>query len=257
MNYALHITASSRVGLVRTNNEDMLLVDNLLLRNGKMSRTADTSFTDRYLLALADGMGGHAGGEVASAETLSNLKFFFNDLPKGLEPGDFNEAMNNWLRSMNNILASKGVEDIFSRGMGTTLVALAYYEHRYFWINCGDSRLYRLHEGELQQITTDHSYSNLIGSTTKHSPIITNCIGGGCKTSYLDLVECTSIVQPGDTFMLCSDGLSDLVDDREIERLLVGEFDADALCQAAEDEGGRDNVSVIVARIESEAEEKE
>ena len=249
----INITASSRVGLVRTNNEDMLLVDNLLLRNGKMSRTADTSFTDRYLLALADGMGGHAGGEVASAETLSNLKFFFNDLPKGLAPGDFNEAMNDWLRSMNNILESKGVEDPFYRGMGTTFVALAYYEHRFFWINCGDSRLYRLHEGELQQITTDHSYSNLVGSTVKHSPMITNCIGGGCKTSYLDLVECTSIVQPGDTFMLCSDGLSDLVDDREIERLLVGEFDADALCQTAEDEGGRDNVSVIVAKFDGEA----
>ena len=80
--------------------------------------------------------------------------------------------------------------------------------------------------------------------------MITNCIGAGCKTSYFDLVECTDKVMPGDTMMICSDGLSDLVEDKEIERLLVREFDANALCQAAEDEGGRDNVSVIVVKIE-------
>ena len=252
MNYQLHITASSRVGLVRTNNEDMLLIGDLLLRNGKMSKHVDTADTDRYIFALADGMGGHAGGEVASADTLANLKYFYSDLPKGLTPGDYNEAMSEWLVSINNILDSKGIENYAYRGMGTTLVAMAYYEHRFFWLNCGDSRLYRLHDGHLEQLTTDHSYSNLIGSKEKHSPMITNCIGAGCKTSYLDLVECTEKVQPGDTFMLCSDGLSDLVDDKEIERLLVGEFDASALCQAAEDEGGRDNVSVIIVKIKEE-----
>ena len=246
----IKITASSRVGLVRSNNEDMLLIGDLLLRNGKMSKQADTSDTDRYLVALADGMGGHAGGEVASADTLANVKFYFGDLPKGLAPGEFNEAMNEWLRSINHILESKGLDDYSCRGMGTTFVALAYYENRFFWMNCGDSRLYQLHDGKLQQLTTDHSYSVLIGSAVKHSPMITNCIGAGCRSSYLDLVECTTQIQPGDTIMLCSDGLSDLVDDKEIERLLAGEFDADALCQAAEDEGGRDNVSVIVCRFE-------
>ena len=251
MNYKLHITASSRVGLVRTNNEDMLLVGDLLLRNGKMSKNADTADTDRNLMALCDGMGGHAGGEVASADTLSNLKYYYHDLPKSLTPGEFNEAMNEWLRSINNILDSKGIDYPSYRNMGTTLVALAYYEHRFFWMNCGDSRLYRLHNGQLTQLTTDHSYSNLIGSTKKTSPMITNCIGGGCRTSYLDLVECTEEILPGDTLMLCSDGLSDLVEDEEIERLLAGEFDADALCQAAEDEGGRDNVSVIVINVDT------
>lgn len=250
MNYKLIITASSRVGLVRTNNEDMLLVGDLLLRNGKMSKHVDTVDSDRYILALADGMGGHAGGEVASADTLANLKYFYNDLPKGLEPCDFNEAMDNWLRSISNILESKGIDNYTYREMGTTLVALAYYEHRFFWVNCGDSRLYRLHDGNLQQITTDHSYSNLIGSKEKNSPMVTNCIGAGCKNCYLDLVECTDMVLPGDTFMLCSDGLSDLVADKEIERLLAEGFDANALCQAAEDEGGRDNVSVIVIKVE-------
>ena len=250
MNYELNITASSRVGLVRTNNEDMILVGDLLLRNGKMSKHVETVDSDRYIIALADGMGGHAGGEVASAETLANLKYFFSDLPKGLSPGDFNETMNEWLRSINHILEAKGIDNYSYRGMGTTLVALAFYEHRFFWFNCGDSRLYRLNDGKLEQLTTDHSYSNLIGSKEKNSPMITNCIGAGCKTSYFDLVECSDKVMPGDTMMICSDGLSDLVEDKEIERLLVREFDANALCQAAEDEGGRDNVSVIVVKIE-------
>jgi len=252
MNYRFHITASSRVGLVRTNNEDMLLVGDLLLRNGKMSKNVSTADTDRFVMALCDGMGGHAGGEVASADTLANLKFFFTDLPKGLDAGGFNEAMNEWLHSINNVLDSKGIDYPSYRDMGTTLVAMAYYEHRFFWINCGDSRLYRLHDGRLNQITIDHSYSNLMGSKKKTSPMITNCIGGGCRTSYLDLVEFTEDVLPGDTFMLCSDGLSDLVEDAEIERLLAGGFDADALCQAADDEGGRDNVSVIVITVDAD-----
>lgn len=251
MNYKLHITASSRVGLVRSNNEDMLLIGDLLLRNGKMSKHVETVDTDRYLLALADGMGGHNGGEVASAETLANLKYFFSDLPKGLSSSEFNGTMNEWLRSINIILDSKGIENYSYRGMGTTLVALAYYERRFFWINCGDSRLYRLHDKKLEQLTTDHSYSNLIGSKEKKSPMITNCVGAGCRSSFLDLVECTDQVLPGDIFLLCSDGLTDLVDDKEIERLLLGEFDANALCQAAEDEGGRDNVSAIVVSIEN------
>jgi protein phosphatase len=133
--------------------------------------------------------------------------------------------------------------------MGTTLVALAYYNDEFFWMNCGDSRLYRLHEGTLVQITTDHSLSNLLGNN-KHSNIITNCIGGGCKNSYIDLVLCTPDVQSGDLFLLCSDGLTDMLPDETIERMLVEGSDATALCVAAEAAGGYDNVSAIVVRVE-------
>jgi protein phosphatase len=116
-------------------------------------------------------------------------------------------------------------------------------------MNCGDSRLYRLHDGVLQQLTTDHSLNNLLGSN-QHTNIITNCIGGGCKTSYIDLVQCTADVQPGDVFMLCSDGLSDMISDEEIARLLLSGHEATALCEAAEEAGGHDNVSVIVIHVE-------
>lgn len=244
----LQITASSRTGCVRTNNEDMVLIGELLLRNGKMSKHIDTHDSDRYIMAVADGMGGHNCGEVASADTLKNLQFYFGDLPTGLRTVVFNEAMCEWLKSINTMIASKGHNDTVYQGMGTTLVALAYYCGEFYWINCGDSRLYRLHDGVLTQLTTDHSLSTLLGKK-EHTNLITNCIGGGCKTSYIDMVQCTDQVLPGDTILLCSDGLTDMVDDEEICRLLTDGFDADALCQAAEDAGGIDNVSVIVIRI--------
>lgn len=244
----LQITASSRTGCVRTNNEDMVLIGELLLRNGKMSKHVDTHDSDRFMMAVADGMGGHNCGEVASADTLKNLQFYFNDLPTGLHTGVFNEAMCEWLKSINNIIAAKGHIDTMYQGMGTTLVALAYYCGEFYWMNCGDSRLYCLHNGVLKQLTTDHSLCTLLGKK-EHANLITNCIGGGCKTSYIDMVQCSDQVTVGDTLLLCSDGLTDMVEDEEICRLLTEGFDADALCQAAEDAGGIDNVSVIVIRV--------
>lgn len=244
----LVISAASRVGCVRNNNEDMLLVDECFVRNGRMTTKVDTDHTDRYMLALADGMGGHQSGEVASSDVLHNLQFFFSDIPSKLKPGDFNETIYEWLESINNIIDSKGYTDPQYRGMGTTLVALAYYDRQFYSMNCGDSRLYRLHEGKLQQLTTDHSLSNLMGSS-EHSNIITNCIGGGCKSSYIDMVQCTQEVNVSDTFLLCSDGLNDMVCDADIEQMLADGYEADALCQTAEQAGGFDNVSAIVIHV--------
>ncbi len=245
----LNITAASYVGCVRSNNEDMLLIDKWFVRNSKMSTSVLTTDTDRYLLALADGMGGHNSGEVASSDVLHNLQFFFSDIPSELNPGDFNETIYEWLESINNIIDSKGHSEPRYHDMGTTLVALAYYAGEFYWMNCGDSRLYRLHDGVLQQLTTDHSLNTLLGSS-QHTNIITNCIGGGCKTSYIDMVQCTADVQPGDVFMLCSDGLTDMVADDAISRQLLLGCDAQALCELAEEAGGHDNVSVIVVRVE-------
>ena len=243
------MTASSRVGCVRTNNEDMLLVGENLLRNGKMSYEYDTEQTGRFLVALADGMGGHNCGEVASEDVLSNLRYYFNDLPTNLSPEEFNEAIYDWLKSVCLMINSKGQHDPTFRDMGTTLVALAYYGNDYYWMNCGDSRLYLLHQGGLRQLTVDHSLSNLLGST-RHSSQIVNCIGGGSQDSYIDIVRCTEQVGEGDILMLCSDGLTDMVSDDEIRRMLIEGFDADALCQAAEDAGGHDNVSVTLIQVE-------
>ena len=243
------ITASSRTGCVRANNEDMVLVDQWFIRNGKMSAHIDTSSVDRYLIALADGMGGHSSGEVASSEALHNLQFFFSDLPVGLSISDFNEAIYEWLSSINNIIDSKGrCEERLSK-MGTTLVAFAYYGGRFYWMNCGDSRIYRFHNDELSQLSTDHSLSSLMGDS-EHTNIITNCIGGGCKSSYMDIVEFTADVQRDDVYLLCSDGLSNMLTDEQIRQYLERDCNADMLCFAAEQAGGHDNVSAIVVKVQ-------
>lgn len=244
----LRVSAASRVGCVRENNEDMLLVGAQFVRDGRTALTKDLDVTDRYLLALADGMGGHQSGDVASSEVLHNLQFFFSDIPAGLKPGDFNEAIFEWLNSINTTIDMMGHSDEKLRGMGTTLVALAYYDGHFYSMNCGDSRLYRLHEGQLQQMTTDHSLNSLVGSSV-HSNIIINCIGGGCKSSYIDLVQCTSDVLPGDTLLLCSDGLSDMLSDDDIAQMLVKGYSAEGICVEAERAGGYDNVSAIVVHV--------
>ncbi len=244
----LSITASSRTGCVRGNNEDMVLVDQWCVRNGKVRTEVDLNSVDRYLIALADGMGGHNSGDVASSDVLHNLQFFFSDMPVGLSIGDFNKTICVWLSSINHIIESKGAYDERYARMGTTLVAMAYYEREFYWMNCGDSRVYRYHDGKLTQLSTDHSLSTLVGAT-KHSNIITNCIGGGCKHSYIDIVQCTADVQPGDAFLLCSDGLTDMLEDRVIAELLAAGKNADELCIEAERAGGHDNVSAVIATM--------
>lgn len=244
----MSITASSKIGCVRRKNEDMILVDDKFIRNDKHWTMADLDTVDRYMVALADGMGGHNGGEIASSDVLHNLQFFYGDLPSTLSSGDFDEAIFDWLKSINSILDAKGRADVQYRDMGTTLVALAYYNKEFYWMNCGDSRVYRLYDGKLQQISTDHSLNSMTGDKL-HSSIITNCVGGGCKTSFLDMNNCTDSVKPGDIWMLCSDGLSDMVDDDEIKRLLLEGADANKLCDVAIAVGGFDNVSVCVIKI--------
>ena len=243
------LTAASRIGCVRSNNEDMVLAYDKLVRSDVYHTEFMTENLDRFVIAVADGMGGHNAGEVASSDALSNLHFFLNDIPAKLSSGEFNETMVEWLQSINQTIDSKGRANPSMADMGTTLVGVVYYNKKYYWINCGDSRLYRLRGGHLELISCDHSLSNIRGEK-KHSNIITNCIGGGCKNSYMDIFEFTDDVIPGDTYMLCSDGLNDMVPDAIIEERMNAGANANQLCQAAIDAGGYDNVSVCVFNIE-------
>ena len=243
------LTAASRVGCVRTNNEDMVLAYDKMVRSDAYQTEFLTENTERFVIALADGMGGHQAGEVASEQTLESLKFFISDIPRGMSIGEFEETMVEWLKFINNNINRQGHVNPALLEMGTTLVGIIYYGKQYFWLNCGDSRLYRLRDGKLLQLSTDHSLSNQRGEK-KHSNIITNCIGAGCKSSYLDLFEFTADVHPGDTYMLCSDGLNDMVPHADIERLMNEGCTANALCEAAIEVGGYDNVSVCMFHVE-------
>lgn len=242
------ITAASRVGCVRKNNEDMVFAYDKFVRSEAYQTEFMTENVDRFVIALADGMGGHLAGEVASADTLENLRFFVSDMPKGLSVSEVNKTMEVWLESIHKIITSKGHADPSMEGMGTTLVAVIYYEGKYFWINCGDSRLYRLRDGKLAQLTTDHSLNTLRGEK-RHSNIITNCIGAGCKHTYMDMVEFTDDFRRGDVYMVCSDGLNDMVSDDVIEQMMINGSSANRLCEAAIEKGGFDNVSVCVFSV--------
>lgn len=243
------LSAASRVGCVRSNNEDMVFAYDKFVRSDAYRTEFMTENTERFTIALADGMGGHRAGEVASQQTLESLKFFVNDLPKGMSTGEFDETMMEWLQYINTSINRQGHSDPSLLEMGTTLVGIIYYFGQYFWLNCGDSRLYRLRDGQLTQLSTDHSLSNARGEK-KHSNIITNCIGAGCKNSFLDIYEFTSDVLPCDTYMLCSDGLNDMVPDEKIEQLMKDGCTANGLCEAAIEAGGYDNVSVCIFHVE-------
>lgn len=244
----LEISSASRVGCVREQNEDMILVDSHFVRDDDYKTHVTLNHNDRYIIAVADGMGGHNRGDVASSDVLYNLQFYYHDIPSGLNASEFNEAIVGWLEGINNFVASKGRADEQFKGMGTTLVGMAYYAGDFYSLNCGDSRLYRFRNGELTQLTTDHSLNTMLGSA-KHSSIITNCIGGGCGHSYIDLVRLTEDVHLDDRYLLCSDGLTDMVSDAHITRLLADGANANMLCEAAIKNGGLDNVSCCVITI--------
>ena len=246
----MELSAACRIGCVRHDNEDMILAGYQFIRDDEYRTQLELGERDRYMMAVADGMGGHLSGEVASSDVLHNLQFFFSDLPVGLNASSFNEMIVGWLESINMILDSKGKADEQYKGMGTTLVALAYYDGVFYSMNCGDSRLYRLRNEELVQLTTDHSLSSLMGDQ-KHSSVITNCIGGGCTSSYIDVVHIVDI-QDGDTYLLCSDGLTDMMSDNRLSILLAEGADANDLCNAAIVRGGFDNVSACLIKVKKE-----
>ena len=244
------LTAASRVGNVRSNNEDLILAYDRFIRSDIYQTVLAPENLDRFIVAVADGMGGHNAGEVASELVLQNLKFYFNDLPKGLTSGELEEVMNEWLQSIHQTVNARGRANKSMSEMGTTLVGLIYYGKRFFWLNCGDSRLYRLRDGQLEQLTTDHSLINANGEK-KHSNVITNCIGAGCDDTFIDMIEFTNNFLPGDTYVLCTDGLNDMVPDEVIREMLVNGATANALCEEAINAGGFDNVSVCVLRVEN------
>lgn len=241
------VNAQSHVGLVRKGNEDMILVDSLMIRDESYTIRFEQKHDERSIYAIADGMGGHNAGEIASEETLKDLLLFFRNLPSGLTLYEFIMAFKRWIIHIKDHINGMGEENLVCQGMGTTLVGICCYETRFYWFNCGDSRLYRFRNGELLQLSEDHSYERLTG-LKGYSNVITNCIGANCSDVFLDIHELTDI-QPEDRFILCSDGLTDMVEDSQIERFLRVGSTSGQLVKLAIREGGRDNVSVCMVKV--------
>jgi protein phosphatase len=223
--------AKTDVGLVRTNNEDFYLVD-----------------PPRGLLIVADGMGGHAAGEVASQLAVETIASRVSPpapfWPLGRTRRE-RERLLAAIREANSRVRAAAAEDEGRRGMGTT-VAVVWIRGRHAHVaHVGDSRVYRFRRGGLVQLTRDHSWPAEDGPMRN---VLTRAIGAEPEVEVDHrIVE----VFPGDVFLLCSDGLSRTVDDSAIERVLEelsgGEAVAERLIELARESGAPDNVTVALA----------
>jgi PPM family protein phosphatase len=230
----VRIGASSDIGKARERNEDSFLVR-------------------RPLFAVADGMGGHRGGDVASSlalETLQGLK----------APGDPSEVMPalvEEVRRANRRVLEKGEGDRNLRGMGTTLTALWSDGEKAYLAHVGDSRAYLLRDGTLQQLTEDHTLVQRYVREGRITPkeagrhpqrsILTRALG---VEEELPVDELTLDVLAGDRVLLCTDGLTSMIEEGQIQKILTTEQDPQAACnrlvEAANAAGGDDNITVIL-----------
>ncbi len=229
------------VGLVREHNEDSL--------------TASPP-----LFAVADGMGGHAAGEVASEIAIQTLQDY---APQTADSDDLARAV----VEANRAVIRAANEGLGRRGMGTTMTAAVLDESRLVIAQVGDSRAYLLHQGSLQAITRDHSLmAELIDSgritaeqakTHPQRSVITRALGSDPST-LPDIYEVS--VEEGDRLLLCTDGLSGMVDDSLLESTLAQTRNpqkcADALVDEALAAGGYDNVTAVVVDVAAGAEKR-
>lgn len=243
------------MGRVRTNNEDSVAEDVSL-----------------GLFVLADGMGGYNAGEVASGITIASVintvraeeKTLFKDKVDPVT-GHRREALmlRHAIETAHTTIYHVSQSQPQCAGMGTTVVACMLRDDHLSIAYVGDSRLYRLRNGVLEQITRDHSlveeliarghYSRPEAMKLVRKNIVTRALGVEPQVT-VDLIEET--VEAGDIILLCSDGLSDMCNDEIIRKLLVGYADdlneaARKLVEAANSRGGKDNISVVLVRINS------
>ena len=233
-------------GRLRESNEDSVVLD-----------------PDNQVVVLADGMGGYNAGEVASVMATTFIK---TELGRWLSEGGSQASAREIKRAM-EICVDNANQSIFNAananpqyaGMGTTLVVAVFRDNRLLVGHVGDSRAYRMRGGRLQQITRDHSLlqeqidAGLItpeqAAFSANKNLVTRAVGVE-DTVLLETHQ--HEVLPGDQYLLCSDGLSDMLDDASIAQLLPAdeslEQTAHALIDAANDAGGKDNISVILVR---------
>jgi protein phosphatase len=244
MTLSLRYAARTDVGLTREGNEDAL-------------------YAGPRLLAVADGMGGHAAGEVASRVVIEALAPLDEaHLDGDLADGDLTDSLRRAVTTANGYLRDMVAADNALEGMGTTLTAFLWVQQRLGLVHIGDSRAYLLRGGRLEQVTHDHTLvQNLIdqgritpdeANTHPQRSWITNALDGRPE---IELDLSVRDVQVGDRYLVCSDGLSSYVSEQTIEEALRS-GDPQAACDRLVDlalrAGGLDNISCVVADIVEE-----
>jgi PPM family protein phosphatase len=247
----LHIVMRSDVGRVRRHNEDALAGEQEL-----------------GLLVLADGMGGYQAGEIASEIAVKEITRYIRavyqaEYSKRWLPNDVSQHLKTAVLCANHAIFTTAQEQSDCYGMGTTIVAAIFYGTYISIAHVGDSRLYRLRQDELEQLTTDHSvlqelieqgfYTREEARYAPNKNLVTRALGVAGEVE-IDILERET--QIDDIYLLCSDGLNDMLDDRSIRHIILSRRDniehaAQGLVQAANEAGGEDNISVILAHLTS------
>ncbi len=246
---ALEVATATHSGMVRSHNEDSIAADQGI-----------------GLAVLADGMGGYNAGEVASGIAVELIKAEMAKALAGKKPEELNGQSAERLIAEHATRANAAIYQAAQSqpqysGMGTTLVVALWHNNQVSVGHVGDSRLYRLRGGTLEQITRDHSLlqeqidSGMITKEqarySQNKNLVTRAVG---IDPEVETEVHTYPAQPGDIYLLCSDGLSDMVTDEDIQLALASlqsnlPLAAQQLVQQANDNGGRDNVSVILVRV--------
>ncbi len=238
--------ARTDVGMIRSGNEDNFAVD--------MSET-------RGVFMVADGMGGHAAGEVAS-EMAVQIVIRELHAVQDLEAPEAGQRVGAALTHANRSIHDRTITEVDKQGMGTTASVLLVSAARYLIGQVGDSRVYLLRDGAFAQLTKDHSYvqeqvdlGNLTPEQARYHPysnVITRCVGASPEVEP-DVY--TGEVKLGDVFLVASDGLTGMVDDRRLQQLLMArtipERKVAALISEANGRGGLDNITAIVVQVET------
>jgi protein phosphatase len=260
-------------GQVRPSNEDQFLIGELarvltVHQTSIPQPEAQTGNHRGYIFVVADGMGGHAAGEIASGLTLTTIEGFllntlrrFTNLQTTEEPRALKELQTALFHANTRIFEETALHPEW-QGMGTTLTLALAVDWKLFVAHAGDSRCYLFSQGHLHQLTQDHTMvvelvrlGAIAPEAAPRHPyrhVVTNALGGKqanvrAEVHKLDL-------EPGDVVLLCSDGLTEMVSDERIAAILGEEDDpcraAERLVGEANEQGGVDNITVIVARFE-------
>lgn len=232
-------------GLLRSNNEDMALVFGELVRDNSVSFAFELTPDIPFAAIVADGMGGMNGGEVASEMATTSFNDFVELLPVGLEDNVVIMRLKKWAREVDAEIKQKGERNPSLQNMGTTFTGLLAYGNSLFVMNVGDSRTYRYRYECMKQLTDDHSERARLGDDSIPSNLIYNALGTG--TAFMDVKSMKLVV--GDRYVICSDGLSDLVSNESIHELLKNSCGARQYVQAALQAGGNDNVTVVTMEV--------
>ena len=252
MQITLELAYASCCGRVRRNNEDNLLLDGKLrLPNGPdlwPPRTLRRSLAGQELLAVFDGMGGEANGEEASYAAAVRLQELHGRAPF------FYSGLTAVVQSLNKAVYRRGMELKTTR-MGTTLAALLLQPDEVVVCNLGDSPIYLMRGDRLRQVSHDHTDAEdmLRRGIKNRKPYLTQYLGMDPEEITVEPYLAFEKLLPDDRWLLCSDGLTDMVPAERIEALLRAYADpqlaATVLVQESLDNGGRDNVTLILARV--------